>query len=63
MSHERCKSDREGESSHDFPYVWNLKEIDKNELAYKAVANSLELANGHMVVRRKVGRKSVVLDF
>ena len=25
-------SDREGEISYDFPYVWNLKRIDTNEL-------------------------------
>ena len=28
---ERNKSDREGEISHDIPYMWNLKRNDTNE--------------------------------
>ena len=32
---ERTKSDREGETSYDTPYMWNLKRNDTNEFTYK----------------------------
>ena len=32
---ERSKSDREGETSYDIPYMWNLKRNDTNEFTYK----------------------------
>ena len=32
---ERRKSDREGETSYDIPYMWNLKRNDTNEFTYK----------------------------
>ena len=37
---EWSKSDREGEISHDIPYMWTLKRNDTNELTYKPERDS-----------------------
>ena len=46
-----CKSDREGEISYDFPFMWNLKRNDTNEFTYKTerltdLENELMVASG-----------------
>ena len=58
MSYEWSESDREGEISHDFPYVWNRKWNYTNELAYKTEMDS-QTANELVVV----GEEEVVKDF
>ena len=47
---ESSKSNREGEISHDIPYMWNLKINDTDELTYKAERDS-DLDNKLMVAR------------
>ena len=47
-----CKSDREGEISYDFPFMWNLKRNDTNEFTYKTerltdLENELMVAEGN----------------
>ena len=37
---EWSKSDRQGETSYDIPYMWNLKRNDTNKLTYKTERDS-----------------------
>ena len=45
-----CKSDREGEISYDFPFMWNLKRNDTNEFTYKT-ERLTDLENELMVTK------------